>query len=74
MKVDIKDIAFRLREAGRRSDDRNIEDVITERLLESINGQISKLTEQVIEEMQELEHPEPRNKAEYDERYGLDKE
>lgn len=74
MKVDIKEIAFRLNEAGRLSSSINIEDLITEAILEQINPELVKLTEQVIEQMQELEHPEPSNVAEYNERYGLDKE
>lgn len=73
-KIDTKDIAFRLHEDGHRSNSIHIEDLITEALIESINPELVRLTDEVIAEMQELEHPEPRNREEYNERYGLDKE
>ena len=73
MNVNTKDIAAKLSE-DYRSNSINIEDLITEAILESINPELVRLTDEVIAEMQELEHPEPRSKAEYDERYGLDKE
>lgn len=70
-KLGTEDIAFRLNESGYRSDSSNIEDLITESLLEQINPFLVAQTEQVIQEMQELEHPEPRTREEYNERYGL---
>lgn len=73
MNVNTKYIAAKLSE-DYRSNSINIEDLITEAILEQINPELVRLTDEVIAEMQELEHPEPRNKAEYDERYGLDRD
>lgn len=74
MKINTKDIAEKIQARGLDSSARHIEDVITEMLINSINPQLEAWTEEVLEHLQELEHPEPRNKEEYDERYGLDKE
>lgn len=72
MKVDIKEIARSLiHDYNWRSNSANIEDAITEAILEQINPFPINLTNRVIQEMQELEHPEPRNVEEYNERYGL---
>jgi hypothetical protein len=71
MKLNTKDIAERIHSnTYHNSSTKHIEDVITEMILTSINPQIEKWTEQVLEHLQELEHPKPRNKADYDERYG----
>jgi len=71
-KINTKDIADKIRAKGLESSTRHIEDTIFEMILQSID--IEGLTEQVLEHLQELEHPEPRNKAEYDERIGADKD
>ena len=73
IKPDLQELAQKIIDNGQ-SSDRHIEDIITEMLLNRINPQLEAWTEEVLEIMQELEHPEPRNKEEYDERYGLDKE
>lgn len=70
MKLNTKDIADKIQARGLDSSNMHIEDVITEMILTSINPQLEKWTEQVLEHLQELEHPKPRNKADYDERYG----
>lgn len=74
MKVDVKYIAELLAYKGRRSNSINIEDEIQEFILIEMKAHLDKLTDEVIAEMQELEHPAPRNREEYNERYGLDKE
>jgi hypothetical protein len=74
MKLDTKDIADKIKARGLETSTKHIEDVITEMILTSINPQLEKWTEQVLEHLQELEHPKPRNKAEYEERMGIDKE
>lgn len=71
MKIDIEQIAKDIIKDGWNSNDKHIDDVIIERLLNDINKWLQDRTNEVIEKMQELEHPEPRNKAEYDERYEI---
>jgi hypothetical protein len=72
MKLGTKDIADKIKARGLETSTKHIEDVITELILTSINPQLEKWTEQVLEHLQELEHPKPRNKAEFDERYGYE--
>ena len=72
-KPDLQELAQKIIDKGQ-SSDRHIEDTITEMLLNRINPQLEAWTEEVLEIMQELEHPEPSTKAEYDERIGADKE
>jgi hypothetical protein len=62
--IDIDVIAKLLHDKGLKSTDHN-------RIIDNIWDLV---IDKVIDKMEELEHPEPRNKAEYDERYGLDKE
>lgn len=71
--IDIEEIARFLHDRGETSNDKNIEDRITEIVLDYFCDYIGNSTNEILEKMQELEHPEPRNKAEYDERFGLDK-
>jgi len=73
-KPDLKDIAEKLHSKDLSSNYKHIEDRIYEAIINRLDRQLEAWTEEVIEIMQELEHPEPRTKAEYDERYGLDKE
>ena len=74
MKPDLKEIAAKIKDRGLESSTRHIEDVIVEMIINQLSPQLDAWTEEVIEQLQELEHPEPRTKAEYYERYGLDKE
>ena len=73
IKPDLQELAQKIIDNGQ-SSDRHIEDIITEMLLNRINPQLEAWTEEVLEIMQELEHPAPRTKAEYDERVGADKD
>lgn len=72
MKIDTKDIAEKIAARDLRSNSMHIEDVIYEMIINRLDSQIEKWTDEVIEELQELEHPELRSKAEYDEKYGYD--
>jgi small basic protein len=74
MKIDTQYIAELLALKGRRSNDVGIEDLIQEYILIEIKAHLDQLTGAVIERLQDIEHPEPTTKAEYDERYGIDKE
>lgn len=72
--VDPKKIAEKLRESEHYSFDINIEYVIENAIIDELNTYMKRLSSEVIQELQTLEHPEPRTKEEYNERYGLDKE
>jgi hypothetical protein len=75
MKLNLDKIAAKMREKGFNSYHRAshgiAQEMIVETLLSEIQPQLDKWSEEVLEKLQELEHPEPRNKEEYNERYGI---
>lgn len=74
MKINAKEIAEKIHARGLESSTKHIEDVIFEALMNAFSPSLDEWAEEVLERLEELEHPEPKTKAEYDERYGLDKE
>lgn len=69
-KPNLKDIADKIRTKGLESSSRHIEDTIYDMLIDKLDDQLESWTDEVIEILQDMEHPEPRTKAEYDERNG----
>ena len=74
MKIDTQYIAELIRLKGMKSTDAGVEDVIQDYILVEMRAYLDDRATDIIERLQELEHPEPTTKAEYDERYGMDKE
>lgn len=73
MKVDKNTIIEELRLKGVTSSTKFIEDKVFDLILQQLDKQIIKLTNDVISDLKELEHGQPKTKQEYDERFGLDK-
>lgn len=71
-KPNIKEIAAKLHDNGVNSYHSQVSDLASEALINAINEELSQWTEEVIAELENLEHPQPENKAEYDEMLGFD--
>lgn len=71
MNIDTKSIAAKLHSAGRKSTSINIMDDVTEALLDALQDELVRLSDEVITEMKELEHEGPQSKDEYEEMIGM---
>lgn len=70
MKVDTKSIAEYLKSKGFDSSTKNIDDLITELILDQINTELVELSNQVITDLQEMERPKNITREEYEEKYA----
>lgn len=68
-KPDLEQIAFKMSEKGLSLDRHNIDDLITERILEEFNEQLSEWTEEVKEWLERHEEKE-LTKEEWNEKYN----
>lgn len=73
MKIDVKELAEKLLETID-PNRKYAEETIYNSILEILELDLQKLAEEVKDKMIEISHPQPRNKAEYDEKIGVDNE
>ena len=71
MNINPRDLAIKLKEKGYNSDRRSLYQLTQEEMEEHLQKDVDNPYEQVRAELEDLEHPEPRTRDEYNERWGL---
>lgn len=74
MKLDIDYMAHILHGIGVKSTQKNIDDILTEHIINELNLQLIEWTDNIKDKLEELEHPDPETLEEYNERNNVNED